>query len=284
MKRTVFSLVLIGFSLATAYASGPLDTQNYWVRYAIEEVLRTDGVQVSVHDKAKAVRKFGENTAVGTSNTTLMTLHGSETEETYVSTNAIDSISSSDASDTGLIYLEGHTVSSGVFTFRTQSVTLNGQTRVALDPALSRSARGANISSSPLAGSVYVYENTAITAGVPDDASKTHLIIPVGEEQSLKASTTFSDEDYCFLTRIIGTVNKRTAGGATIRLRVREAGGVPRTQLKYGVNSNGPPLNKPFTPYVIIKPNSDVYLDAIADQSNTPVDASFHCILAKIVN
>ena len=80
-------------------------------------------------------------------------------------------------------------------TFVTQSVTLNGQTRVALSTPIARSTlatvpnqdRAAN-----LVGEIYVYEDTALSGGKPTDTTKIHLTVEAGKNQSEKASTSTS--------------------------------------------------------------------------------------------
>lgn len=66
---------------------------------AINEIKVQYGDTVSVSDKGKTLRKFGRNTAVSTSTTTIMTLPGSELHETMITTNGVTSVVSSSASD-----------------------------------------------------------------------------------------------------------------------------------------------------------------------------------------
>lgn len=72
-------------------------------------VKSTYGDTVSVEQKAKNLNKFGTNSSVGTSPETVAQFQGATANETYVSTNIIDSISSSDqTNDVGITFtIEG---------------------------------------------------------------------------------------------------------------------------------------------------------------------------------
>ena len=102
----------------------------------------------------------------------------------YSTTAAIDSISSSNSGDTQDIKIQGLDAD---FNLITQTVTLNGQTRVALSTPLIRAFRGKNDNSTDLAGHVYVYENTTLSSGVPIDSTKVRLVIQPGFNQTLMA-------------------------------------------------------------------------------------------------
>lgn len=102
---------------------------------------------------------------------------------TFSATAAIDSISSSNTGDTGTVSIQGLDTN---FALVTQTVTLNGQTRVALGTSLLRAFRMSNTSSATFLGEIYVYENTAITSGVPNDKTKIRIVVN-GANQTLMA-------------------------------------------------------------------------------------------------
>lgn len=250
------------------------------IAHALREIKQTYGDNVSV--KSKSLLKFGENLLVGGDQATIMTLPGGVTEETYVSTNAIDTISSSDGGDDQPVVIEGHTIDgSGNLEFQAQTVTLEGQSKVTLPTPLARVTRIYNAGATNWAGSVYVYEDGAISDGAPTNTSTVHLIGPAAENQSLKASTSISSVDYALITSIYASVNKKTQGGAVIRLRIRNIDGVFRTVYKRGINSLGPDLNYEFDPCLIVPSNSDVIITAEADASSTPIAAGFNSYLAN---
>ena len=103
---------------------------------------------------------------------------------TYSTTAAIDSISSSNAGDTQEVKVQGLDTNLALVE---QTVTLNGQTRVALTTPLIRIFRGKNNGATAFAGNVVVYENTALTGGIPTDTSKIRLLINDGNNQTLMA-------------------------------------------------------------------------------------------------
>ncbi len=91
----------------------PLPIQDYNIYHAIDIINDTYGVNVSVENKKKDLLKFGRNPLVGTTRATIMDLPTGVLHETYVSTNAITTISSSSTSDTRQVTVEGHTISGG---------------------------------------------------------------------------------------------------------------------------------------------------------------------------
>lgn len=254
---------------------------GFMEEHALREIYSTYGDVVEI--KPKALHKFGENLLVGTEEATLMTLPAGVLSETYVSTNATTHISSSDSGDTQSVKVEGHTVSGGLFTFVVQTITLAGQTKVALATPLARVTRLENAGAVDFAGIVYVFEDDTLTGGVPDTAAKVHIIANNGENQTLKAATTISNEDYCLVTQIYASINKKTAAGAVVRFRVRTAGGVFQTKYKIGINSVGGGFVRDLWPYLIVPQNSDITMSAEADGANTAVAGGFNSILATVV-
>lgn len=81
--------------------------------------------------------------------------------------NRIDTISSADASDNGQVYIEGLDEN---WMQVSQIVTLNGQNKVSLTVDLIRFNFAQSLKN--LNGDVYVYEDTAVTSGVPNDLTK----------------------------------------------------------------------------------------------------------------
>lgn len=254
------------------------------VAQAEREVLSTWGDNVSVLAKAKSLFKFGRNEDVDTAARETIWAQGGD--ETYVATNLIDSVSSSSASDTGTIGLEYHTVTgtgaSAQFTFGVQTVALNGQTRVALPTPCARVSRGYNASALNFVGDVYVYENTAITAGVPTDDTKIHMKLPAGDSQSFKAATTLSNSDYLFVTSVYASVRRGTSAVADMQLEIREVGGVFRPRLSFSVSQSGGAFYMPIEPYIIVPKNADVRITAATNTNNTQIDAGLNGVLALI--
>lgn len=281
----VMMMGLVGLAHAYDPAFMPRPVQSYEkhnaaLQNAIDTILDSYGDIVRV--KPKSLLKFGRNDVVGS--TRVMIWQNGTVSETLATTNSIDTISSAATGDTQAIYLEGHTVSgTGInqqFSFVTQTVTLNGRNKVSLTTPVARASRAYNTSSTYLSGSVYVYEDTGITNGVPNNTSQTHLVIIPTEQQTLKAATTFSNNDYAAITKIYGSVNKKTAASVDIRLEIRAPGGVWRTQFTGTTNTAADGsfvLN--FDPYYIVPKNHDVRLTAEASTSNVSVSAGFHAYI-----
>ena len=258
---------------------------NYWIDRAVSNILGDFGDNVSVVNKNKNLLKFGRNSSVGNSNlTTLMTLAGSEINETYVSSNLITTISSSSSSDTQTVSVEGHTISGSDLTFVIQSVTLNGQNQVTLTTPLARCTRITNNGSTDLIGSVYAYQNDTTTNGVPDTDNLVHCIIPAGSNQTEKASTSISSSDYWIVTEVYADIlDRSTAAKAEIDLEVRRMGGVFKPVLKLSAGSNFSADHK-FEPYLVIPKNSDVRLRAISDSAQgRDVSGGIEGLLAIII-
>ena len=251
---------------------------------AEREIYATFGDVVSIDAKAKSLLKFGKSAALGTTRETVWTVGG---HETYVSSNLIDSISSSSASDTEEILIESHTVTGTgedqKFTFVVQTVTLNGQNRVALPTPVARVSRVYNNNGTPLLGTVSVYENTAIVGGVPTDITKIHGQIQVGFQQSFKAATTFSDEDYYILTGGFGSVTYKQSAAVNFYLEFRQAGKVFREGAALSANSAGGAWQIELDPAIIIPKNSDIRITCQSNTQGAEVYGSFKGYLAKVI-
>lgn len=254
---------------------------------ALNRIYSDYGVRTSVRVKAKSLLKFGRNPNVGTSLATIWYTGQDDADETYAAdnTNSIDTISSSDAGDTEIVTVEGHTMSGGDKTFVTQPATLNGQNKVTLTTALNRVTRvyHAGQSDTDLVGEVYVYEDTGLTGGKPTDTTKIHLTVPAGLNQSEKASTSLSSIDYWILTSMRASILEKTTNiFADVRLEVRLSGGVFRPREQLSVSSAGGTVTLPFAPYLVIPANADARLRAFASAGGTDVTASMQGFLATI--
>jgi hypothetical protein len=250
------------------------------------EVYSTYGQRVSIDAKAKSLLKFGKSGNLSTT-AGLQTVWSVDGNETYISTNLIDSVVSSSASDTQEVTIEGHTIEgSGVdakFTFVVQAVTLNGQTPVALTTPLARVSRVNNNSSTEIVGVVSVYEDSAVTGGVPNDVTKVHIDIPLGFQQSFKAATTFSNTDYFFLTGCYGAVSQKQTAAADFYIELREVGKSFRQIACLTASSTGGAFNIEFDPAIIIPRNADVRIRCTTGTNNAVVFTNFRGYLAKVV-
>lgn len=245
---------------------------------AIGQVAKDYGHSVAL--KNKALLKFGRSETLGTSYETVWQRGGSET---FLTDNLIDKISSSDNGDTQDVVVEGHTIDgSGNLTFVTQSVTLAGQTETALTTPMARANRMYNNDSTDFAGVVYVYEDDTVTAGVPQTTAKIHLQSSGSSNQSLKAATSISQYDYWFITSMYVAVTKKTTAVADFDLQVRDQGKVFRTRFQLEASSDGSGQFIELDPVLMVKPNSDVRIQAVASTTNVAVTAWMNGPLALI--
>jgi hypothetical protein len=251
------------------------------------EVYSTYGQRVSIDAKAKSLLKFGKSGNLSTT-AGLQTVWSVDGNETYISDNLIDSVVSSSASDTQEVTIEGHTIEgSGVdakFTFVVQTATLSGQTPVALTTPLARVSRVNNNSSTEIVGVVSVYEDSAVTGGVPNDVTKVHIDIPLGFQQSFKAATTFSNTDYFFLTGCYGAVSQKQTAAADFYIELREVGKSFRQIACLTASSTGGAFNIEFDPAIIIPKNADVRVRCTTGTNNAVVFTNFRGYLAKVVS
>lgn len=256
---------------------------DYRVRHAINEIYKTYGHRVSLIGKGKSLLKFGRNEAVTNvaTGSTIMTLPAGQESETYATSNSIDKVSSSNNSDTVELVIEGHTLSGSDLTFVTQSVTLTGQSKATLSTPLYRMTRMYNNGSTNLLGTIYGYEDTAITAGVPTDGTKVHCMIRATTNQSEKASTSLSSTDYWLISSVTVSVLEKVAAFAQAELEIRLFGKVFRSADILSAAA-GSSYNETYDPLLIVRPNSDVRIKSVASGAGTDVAATIHGYLATI--
>lgn len=255
------------------------------LRWAEKYIEDNWGDTVSVDQKLKPLLKFGRNQDVGnTASTryTIMTLPAGQNAETYIYTNSITHISSSNTNDDQLLTIEGHTVSNGEYTFVSQTKALTGQTKAELDTPLARVTRIANSTTTNddnILGSVYVFEDDTLSGGVPTTATKIHLMTPVGEQQSLKASTTISKDDYWIVTGVSASILEKASAFAEVRMEVRNLPGVFRPVVTFDASRPIPTIDPP----IVVRKNSDVRLTAVASGTSIDVSGYIQGYLAKVV-
>lgn len=253
------------------------------MNHAYEVIKDTYGDRVQI--KPKNLLKFGRTAnADADANTTLMTLAGTERHETYVSANSITHFASASAGDNQQLTVEGHTISGSNFTFVVQTVTLNGQTKTALTTPLARCTRVANIGSTNLTGPVYVAEDVTFTSGVPQTDSAIHAIIAAGSQQTQKAATAFSSQDYGLITEMNASVARGSGSvNVDVFLEIREFGKIFRPVLDFTIRTAGS-SNEQITldPYIIVPKNADVRMTATSDTNNTIVSGFFNAFIALV--
>lgn len=263
---------------------GRLRDQRAYGDFAVAHALAQikNDYDVTAYVKPKSLLKFGRTTNADAGvRTTVAGFQGTVVNETYATANTIDRIISDSTSDGETVTIEGHTLSGSEFTFVVQNVTLNGQTAVTLPTPLARATRAYNTDSTELVGNVYIYENVATTSGVPNTATNTKLLIQAGDQQSEKAATTISKDDFWIITQVFSSAERNNSANVDMALEVREYGGVFRPRFKWATRSSGQnAILINLNPAIIVPRNSDVRLVAISDAANTAVDGWMNGYLA----
>ena len=267
--------------------------------YAERQIMQAYGHKVSSERKNKALLKFGTNPSVASAAfETVNVFQGAEINETFVTTNAIDAIVSSSASDTLGVTIEGHTIDTeGNLTFVIQTATMNGQTPVALTTPLARvnrvlvSATGTfGTNPDAVVGTISIYDDTdGATAGVPDTDAAVKLILEAGNTQGRKAQTSTSSTDYLIVTRLgVGSVQTGASTDYIIfKMEIRDIknGGAwlpfGGEVVTFDGRFNAPDIH--FTPYLICPPNHDIRVSAQADGGTIEAQAEFQAYLAKVI-
>lgn len=231
------------------------------VRQAIQEIYISYGDRVSVSGKGKSLLKFGRNPAIGTSYETIQAEGG---DETYVTDNVIDKMSSSASGDTNRILIEGCTIDAdNHFTNVVQETKLVGRTETDIPIPLARVTRLINISSSDFLGDVYIYEDDTVTNGVPQTAANIHMQVVSGN-QSEKCSTTMSNSEYFIITGLMGHCFDKNSEIVEYLLEMREVGSFLRVfrRVFSFAGSEGQSTAIPIDPPIIVPKNFDVRMRA----------------------
>lgn len=201
---------------------------------------------------------------------------------TYSTTNAIDSISSSDNGDTQDIEITGlYDDGAGKWLKHTQTITATGQTRKALDQPLIRIFRKRNVGSVDLVGNLYCYENTALLVGVPVDKTKVRSIIKIGNNQTEMALyTVASDETGYMRDWFASTSGARKTSVHVVRLTAREFGSVFQLKHKSSLVASGTSSihHKYEEPEVFLE-KTDIVMHANTDENDASISAGFDIVL-----
>lgn len=178
----------------------------------------------------------------------------------------IDTISSSDASDKMQITIRGLDVD-GVE--RILLPTLDGQNKVSLAIPLWRHNISINRSPTNLQGNVYIYEDTDITSGVPNDLNFVRGFIEIGDNRSFQGMNTIPAGKKGQLHWVYPFISNQISANVAIQLFTREFGGVPISSTPGGLNSDG----TSFLPFLLpipvpIEPLTDIVPKAIGSTAN----------------
>ena len=196
----------------------------------------------------------------------------------YSTTAAIDSISGDNASDTQVIEVQGLDAN---WDLVVQEVTLNGQNRVALGTPLIRIFRAKNVGSVDLLGHVLVYENTAISGGVPIDTTKVRAVIHAENNQTEMAVFTIPAGKTGYMRDWYASMaGTRKAATHEIKLYARPFGQV--FQLKHNNRTTifrQQLLQHSYVEPEVFREKTDVEMRVNTDQDSAGVAGGFDIVL-----
>lgn len=277
MKKLFLGLLFsLAATFATADSVGPYS--DSWFELVRAEIKATYGHDVTIN--RKSLHKFGRAEAIGTTETSINIL---SRDEVFPTTNAIDTISSTNAADTQVIRIEGMVLNGdSTISFTVQTATLNGQNKVTLGTPLFRATRMSNNSDTATAGSVYIYQDGTVTGGIPDDLNDWHGTMDAGAQSTLKAGTTIASNNYFIMTRWDAFVNRQQNAAVDFRLKYNECGKHLPTKLFMSSRNTSSQASVSFAPFLIIPPKHDIRISAISTASGTAVNSSFFGFFADI--
>ena len=156
---------------------------------------------------------------------------------TFSSTADIDSLSSSDNGDTQDIEVQGLDSS---YNLVTQTITLTGQTRKALDTDLIRVFRLKNVGTTDLAGTVYCFVNVETTGGVPNTLANIRAQVDNGNNQALMAVYTVPAGKTGYMRNwYASTAGANKSSNYVIRMKARPFGQVFQTKHLSAIADDG---------------------------------------------
>jgi len=208
--------------------------------------------------------------------------------KSYSTTADIDSIISSSAADTvQVMEVQGVDTMTNLLI---QSVTLNGQTRVAFPTNYLRVFRMKNESNlsnggpSNLVGHVFAYVTNAPTAsGVPTDTSLIRAIVDPDASQTLMAAYTIpKDCTGYMLSFYLGTAGAQRASLHVAHLKARKPGGVWQFKHASSIVTDGSSrILHPYNGALKLTEGTDVQIEMNTDVNIAAVSAGYDILLIQ---
>lgn len=224
---------------------------------------------------ATYIAKFGENPDVDTG-TTPEDIWSQGGLYNFSNSPIIDTISSSNASDTEPIIIFGLDSN---WDLVQQEITLNGQNKVSLTTSLIRVYRMINNGSNDLQGTVYVYEDTAISSGVPTDTTKIRAVINNGDNQTLMSIFSVPQNSKAYLINGYITAGRTATSVVTASLRVRPFGSVFQTKLRISIDTSASSTWN-FQSFSQVPEKSDILVRVESvSNNNTGVTAGYSVLI-----
>lgn len=235
-------------------------------------------VQMGKVPGASIVSIFAENPDIAMANSADVWDFPAEPIYTFSTTAAIDSISSDDAADNQLIVILGLDAN---FDQVTQTATLNGLSRVPLTTPLIRFTRAFNGNGTVLAGNVYIFENSTLTLGIPDDTENVRGYIASAEGHSLLGAFTIPRNHTGFFLGLTSSISKLPAAANVVFTgKIRTFDGVFRTAIRYSMESTGAShILTPPTAMSSFPPKTDFLGHGDVSSNGTGVSLTFDILL-----
>ena len=266
-----------------------------WMRYAERVVAERYGARVSCMAAGDMTRRHGRvTTSIINTETLVAQLQSPEVEETYATTNSIDSVVSSSAADTGTVraQVQGYYYDGTDLVYHTQLRPLVGQTPVTLTQPLCRVDRAYNPIGIAYQGVISVFDSTlagGTTAGVPNNAAATKLTIqgPSFQESS-KCAFSVAANEYAFVAQLQCSIERQAPPTNTVDIRVqrRDQNGVWRTtcMLTSLTTDAVAQASMEIHPWVPFVPNADGRVICLSTAINIPVNATLGLVRARILD
>lgn len=203
----------------------------------------------------------------------------------FSTTADIDSISSSSASDTQKIVIEGL---DSDWNLVSQTITLNGQTRVALTTNLIRVFRAFNDNSVNLVGHVFVYVNGAITGGIPDTNADIRAIIDPDNQQTEMAVYTIPNDKRAYIRDwYMSTSGGNKASSYVFKLKSRNYNKIFRTKHSSAMDQLAPvPYQHKYEEPEKFAPKTDILMtcESIASPASegNSISSGFDIVLVDV--
>jgi len=205
-----------------------------------------------------------------------------EMQYTYSAAADIDSLSSTDAGDTQDIEVQGLDAN---YDLVLQTITLTGQTRVALTTPLIRVFRLKNVGTVDVAGFVYCYVNGPLTGGRPNTTLNIRAVIEGNNNQTLMAVFTIPNGTIGYLRSFFASsAGAKKTTNFIIRLRARPFGQVFQLKNKTSIPSDGAGIQYVYDDPEVFTAKTDIEMTAeitAATVTQASVSAGFDLVLVN---
>lgn len=243
-------------------------------------VLEKDGKYVSIESKRKTVSRYGRNTSLASGVAQMVWATGGI--ETLPTDNLITHFASDDAGDDQDLLVEGYTIDgNGNLTFVSQTVTLNGTTKTALNTDLARISHVENMGSTSIAGSVSFSKDVTYTSGVP--ASDVHYTLNSFDKGEKSVISTASDE-YLFITSLQFSVLGSVSANINFDVEISVLGGLFKKSFSVSTTDTAGTFEKDFGNVpLIVPPNSDVRIIATSSENSSQASVFIEGLFASVI-